>query len=357
VVVDVKVGEVDRWSTAMSETQGNETLAWLDLIAPGGSGRVGGASVGLSVCIPCYSAPADMLQESIDSAAVQLEAGAELVILPNGPAAIETIAQVALPAGARVVPSAEVLDLVTNWNRCLDTATGSLVHILHEDDAVAPGFYRVVTATARRFPEAALYATASQAFELPAPSEEDIGAEPELLESLDAARFLLLDERHSCGNVVFNRNALESSGGFLPEFTYCCDEEAYLRLAASGGIGFHPAPLYRNRAHAGQSRFQDWLRPEFVPTYVGSRVEGARALGNGAVALAERSSEERVVSVAVTLASAGYRGESVRQLQRLEEFIRPRRSRRVTIAKAVCRSRTALAVMQARRRFMAGRAR
>ena len=338
----------------MSETLGHEKGARPDLVGSGRDDLADPARVGLSVCIPCYSAPAWMLQESIDSAAGQLPSGTELVVLPNGPRAIETVAQVTLPPGARVVPSADVLDLVTNWNRCLDTAFGELVHILHEDDAVAPGFYRVVAAAAQRFPSAALYASASQSFEAPLPSEEDIAAEPVLLEGLDAARLLLLDGRHSCGNVVFTRRALNASGGFLPEFAYCCDEEAYLRLAAVGGIGFHSAPLYRNRVHAGQARYADWLRPEFVETYVSSRVEGARALGSEAFALAERSSEERVVSVAVTLASAGYGAEAVQQLQRLEAFIRPRRSRRVRVAKALCRSRAGLALMRARRRVIAG---
>jgi Glycosyl transferase family 2 len=339
----------------MSETLHNETPAQLDLVATGSGDRVDGTSVGLSVCIPCYSAPAAMLQESVDSAAAQLPPGAELLILPNGQRAIETVQHVTLPARTRVVPSDEVLDLVTNWNRCLDEAAGSLIHILHEDDAVAPGFYRVVFEAARRFPGAALYATASQSFDLPPRSEDDLVAEPELLAGIDAARFLLLDTRHSCGNVVFTRRALDASGGFLPEFKYCCDEEAYLRLAASGGIGFHPARLYRNRTHTGQNRYADWLRTEWVPTYVGSRVEGARALGSHAVAIAMRSSEERVASVAITLASSGYRAESIEQLERLEAFIHPRRSRRITVAKVVCRSRTALTVMRARRRLMAGR--
>jgi hypothetical protein len=313
------------------------------------------APIGLSVCIPCYSAPLALLQEAVDSAAQQLPEGAELVVLPNGPRAIETVEQVVMPTvGARVEASAEALDLVTNWNRALDAAHGSLIHILHEDDAVAPGFYRVVLETARRFPGAALYATASQSFDAPLPSDEEVAAQPELLEGLAAAEFLLVDVRHSCGNVVFTRRALEASGGFLPEFSYCCDEEAYPRLAAFGGIGLHPAGLYRNRVHAGQARHSDWLRPEFVSTYMRSRIQGARGLGPEAVALAERSSEERVVSVAVTFASAGYRDESIRQLDRLEDVIRPRRSRRVMIAKTVCRSRVALALMRARRRALAG---
>jgi hypothetical protein len=340
---------------AVSETLGNEKQARLEDGDVDGAADADARRVALSVCIPCYSASAEMLQESIDSAALQLPAEAELVVLPNGPRAIETLGRVTLPAGARVVSSVEVLDIVTNWNRCLDAAVGPLIHLLHEDDAVAPGFYGVVLDLARRFPSAALYATASQSFADPLPSDETLAAEPELLEGFDAARFLLVDDRHACGNIVLTRRALDLHGGFLPAFEYSLDEEAFLRYATSGGIAFHQAPLYRNRAHEGQLRHSSWLRPEFIREFVGGRIEAARPFGSEAVSLAEDSSVERVVSVAVTLAAAGYRAESVQQLKRLEAFIRPHRSRRITVAKVVCRSRSALALMRARRHLIRGR--
>jgi hypothetical protein len=296
-----------------------------------------------------------MVEESIDSAAMQLPPGAELIILPNGPRAIETAGTLKLPTGARLVPSTQVLDLVTNWNRCLDAASGALIHLLHEDDAVAPGFYAAIFETIQRYPGAALYATTSQSFHIqPPPNVAEV--EPELLEGLDAARFLLLDRRHSCGNVVMTRRALERDGKFLPAFGYSTDEEAYLRFA-TGGIGLYPAPLYRNRVHPGQVRYPSWLRPEFVEEYVGGRMQGARAFGSEALRIAENSSIERVVSSAVTLALDGYHDESLALLERLEAFIKPRRSHRVAVAKAACRSHAAVRVLRARRRFIAGRSR
>jgi hypothetical protein len=322
--------------------------------AAGGAQRAPEAqpSIALSICVPCYSSPREMVQESIDSAASQLPDGAELVVLPNGPAAIEVVESLSLPPTARVEPSAEVLDLVTNWNRCLAAANGSLIHFLHEDDAVAPGFYRAIMAAAERYPEAAIYSTASQAYDAPLPPPEALDAEPTFIDGYDAARFLLVDDRHSCGNIVLTRRVVEQRGGFLAEYAYSVDEEAYLRYAAGGGIGLHPAPLYRNRVHPGQVRYASWLRPEFVREFVGGRIEGARAFGSEARSLAERTSVDRVVSTVVTIALAGYRTEAVAQLEELERFLRPTRFRRVRVAKAVCRSRTALALVRLRRRVV-----
>ena len=317
----------------------------------GDVGRGLPSPIALSICIPCYSSPREMVQESIESAAAQLPDGAELIVLPNGPDAIEVVGTLSLPPSARVEPSSDVLDLVSNWNRCLDAANGALIHFLHEDDAVAPGFYRAILSAAERFPDAAIYSTASQAYDAPLPSPEALNAEPALFEGLDAARFLLVDDRHSCGNIVLTRRVVEERGGFLQEYAYSVDEEAYLRYAAAGGIGFHPAPLYRNRVHPGQVRYASWLRPEFVREFVGGRIEGARAFGSEARALAERTSIDRIVSALVTVALAGYRDEAVAQLEELERFLRPARSRRVRVAKAVCRSRAALALVRLRRRL------
>jgi hypothetical protein len=306
----------------------------------------------LSVCIPCYSAPAEMVQESVDSAAAQLPAGSELVVLPNGRRAVETVSAVRLPPEARVVPSHEELDLVTNWNRGLEEAAGSLVHFLHEDDAVAPGFYSTVLDLWRRHPDAGLYATTSTQLTSTSPPPSAPSGDGALLQGLDAARFFLVDDRHACGNVVMKGDVIAREGGFLPEFSHCCDEEAFLRWAAAGGVALHPAPLYRNRVHMGQSRYSSWMRSDFVQLYLGSRIEGARRLGQEAVELAVSSSERRVVSVAITLALAGHEAESQLRLRELSAALEPRRSRRAQLARLACRSRVMLRFLHLRRRVL-----
>ncbi|MCH7578644.1 MAG: glycosyltransferase [Chloroflexi bacterium] len=116
-------------------------------------------SLRLSVCIPCYVEPPEVLQTAIDSAAMQLPEESELLIFPNGPEALAATESVTIPEDARVIPSKELLSMAGNWNRCLGESRGELIHILHADDAVAPGFYQAVLELAARYPQAALYAT------------------------------------------------------------------------------------------------------------------------------------------------------------------------------------------------------
>ena len=123
------------------------------------TGGLQSVSLQLSVCIPCYVEPPEVLQTAIDSAAMQLPEESELLIFPNGPEALAATESVTIPEDARVIPSKELLSMAGNWNRCLGESRGELIHILHADDAVAPGFYQAVLELAARYPQAALYAT------------------------------------------------------------------------------------------------------------------------------------------------------------------------------------------------------
>lgn len=46
---------------------------------------------------------------------------------------------------------------IKNLNTCIDLAKGKLVHILHNDDFVLPGFYQKITAAYNEFPDAGAY--------------------------------------------------------------------------------------------------------------------------------------------------------------------------------------------------------
>ena len=51
--------------------------------------------------------------------------------------------------------------MAANWNACINRAKGRLVHILHQDDFVAGGYYKEIESLACRYPGAGLYSTRS----------------------------------------------------------------------------------------------------------------------------------------------------------------------------------------------------
>ena len=89
-------------------------------------------------CVLDQDAGADQMQiEVIDDAS------------PNG-APTEFIRKL---AGERVTVHCEPrnLGLAGIWNRCIERARGRMVHILHQDDLVFPGFYQSLRLVSKNF--------------------------------------------------------------------------------------------------------------------------------------------------------------------------------------------------------------
>ena len=292
-----------------------------------------------------------MLQAAVSSAAAQLPAGSDLLILPNGPEAISAVERVTIPQKASVSPSEERLSMASSWNRCLNASRGALIHILHADDALAPGFYTTILSLAERYPQRSLYATGFGLLGDDPPRMD--GSDALLLAGEEAGRFLLARERHCCGSVVISRRTFQDAGGFRDEYPYGPDEEAYLRYAADGGLAFDPRPLYRERKHAKQGRIGAWKNSDFVATYWAGRVNGARHFGEAVVRIAEHSTTRRVISLAVTLALHGDGASGLRRLRDLAHCY-PECSSwpRFRLAKIACRFRGAARVAALRRRLL-----
>lgn len=311
-------------------------------------------SLRLSVCVPCYQEPAALIQVAIDSAAAQLPAGSELLIFPHGPEALAATQRVTIPEDAKCFPSDTRLTQVANWNRCLSESRGQLIHLLHADDAIAPGFYEAILGLAERYPETALYATGF------GPLDAVVSASPsaqpddtQLLAAEDAGRFLLEGQQHCCGSVVISKWAVAQQGPFRDEYVYGPDEEAYLRYAATGGLAFKPQRLYLERVHSKQTRFHTWMKEDFVATYMKGRIDGARLLGEAVTQIAKDSTARRVISLAVTLA---LRGDGTAGMQRLRDLAHcyPACSSwpRYRLATIACQFRAARLVARLRRRYL-----
>lgn len=142
--------------------------------------------------------------------------------------------------------------LVANFNTCIERSRGELVHILHDDDLVLPGFYRSM--------EAALGADSS----LGAAFCRYIGIDgrdrwryvsPTLFESsckIDRPA-LQLGRRNFIRTpaIVVRRSTYEHIGGFDPRISHTADWEMWVRIAAHTEVWYEDLPLALYREHAG----------------------------------------------------------------------------------------------------------
>jgi hypothetical protein len=304
----------------------------------------------LSICIPFYAKPVELVLGAITSAATAMPEDSELLVLPNGAEACSELRNATLPSNARVLESEQLLSQVDNWNRCLNLSKGDLVHILHDDDVVMPDFYRKILDLHARFPDAALYATGKAPLEVTSPEARD--EEPILLTGDDAGAFILADWRFFSGTIVMTRRVIDAKGPFR-EGSYSLDEEAFLRYATSGGVAFDPAPLYRTRTHEEQVRYKTWRQRDWVESYVKVRVDGATGYSPAAVELAKKSSARRVISVAVELAENGEEKIARGHLDELQRLVPACRMwPRYWFARAAARSRPLRRAAELRRRHM-----
>lgn len=217
-----------------------------------------------SVLIPTYEPPAGYLRETLESVLQQDPGPAEMhiEIVDDASPKTDVPALVKAIAGNRITVTRNPrnLGLAGSWNTCVQRATGSWVHILHQDDLVFPGFYAELRETIRAFP------TAGAAFCRHSFIDEQsawIG-----LSAIEChQRTILADwqyrlttgQRIQCPSIVVRRSTYEAVGSFRSDLPYCLDWEMWTRIAASQPFAYSPRILagYRNHGASETARLDN----------------------------------------------------------------------------------------------------
>jgi glycosyltransferase involved in cell wall biosynthesis len=142
------------------------------------------------------------------------------------------------------------LGAVATFNRCLGHARGELVHLLHGDDLVLPGFYASMEQALETTPDAV--AAVCRAEDVTAD-----GAPLHVTRSYrrgtgvweDALGSLAVSNRVRAPGVVVRRAAYEAVGGYRTDLPHAADWEMWTRLAAAGPVVFVDRVLARYRRH------------------------------------------------------------------------------------------------------------
>lgn len=140
---------------------------------------------------------------------------------------------------------------IANFNTCIERSRGHLVHILHGDDWVAPGFYSAVQHAYQSHPELSFFHVRSV--------ESDSQGQPEQLSprtlfletpGRNAAPLYYSNPLRTPGAVV-PRSFYEKHGGFIPCLVHVADWEMWIRAVAEGGGLTLNQPLAFYRIHPG----------------------------------------------------------------------------------------------------------
>jgi glycosyltransferase involved in cell wall biosynthesis len=144
--------------------------------------------------------------------------------------------------------------ITNNFATCLNRSRGFLVHLLHGDDCVRPGFYAQMSELFESAPEAGA-AFCRHTF-IDEGGREISVAEPEqprpgLLDN--ALERLATEQRIMTPGMVVRRSVYEQLGGFDDRLPCSEDWEMWVRIAASHPIGYLPSPLAAYRMHANSN--------------------------------------------------------------------------------------------------------
>jgi len=152
------------------------------------------------------------------------------------------------------------LGLSGNWNRCLELARGDTVHVLHQDDVVLDGFYRLLLPAFAKSEQIGM-AFCRHAFI----DEYDAVTRRSHRERWRAG--ILRDwlsritewQRIQCPSVLVRRSVYERLGGYRSDLCFALDWEMWVRIAANYAVWYQPKTLAYYRRHDGNesSRLQD----------------------------------------------------------------------------------------------------
>ncbi len=153
--------------------------------------------------------------------------------------------------GGRVTyrPNPRHLGAVNTFNRCVELATGELVHLLHGDDAVLPGFY---PAMERALADPTAIAAVCRVQDVDARntptyvSRSYRSGTGVWTNALDA---LAVSNRVRAPGIVVRRAAYEQVGGYRSDLPHGADWEMWTRLAAHGPVVFVDEVLASYRRH------------------------------------------------------------------------------------------------------------
>jgi glycosyltransferase involved in cell wall biosynthesis len=138
--------------------------------------------------------------------------------------------------------------VTANFNTCVQRSSGKLVHILHGDDYVLPGFYQTIEDLAERHPGVSFFHARALVVDEAGKSE---GTSPPI-ENLEnpgneVAPFYYANPFRTAG-VVIRRAFYEQQGGFNPKFVHVADWEMWVRaiLLGTGVCSNDTLAIYRS---------------------------------------------------------------------------------------------------------------
>ena len=207
-----------------------------------------------SVVIPAHNC-ATYLEPCLQSVMGQLgqRTDAEIIVVDDGSSDRPDLVVDRVGGGrVRLERNEQALGAVPNFNRCLSLANGELIHLLHGDDVVLPGFY----------------AAMDKAFETPGVAAAfcrtqhvDAAGDPLAVTRSyvsgggiwpDALATMASSNRVAAPSIVVAAETYKAVGTFDESLPHAADWDMWARAATHGPVYFVDHVMAQYRIHGGQ---------------------------------------------------------------------------------------------------------
>jgi glycosyltransferase involved in cell wall biosynthesis len=138
---------------------------------------------------------------------------------------------------------------IRNFTTCLTRSRGRLVHLLHGDDRVEPGFYDAMAKASDRDDVGAAFCRQIFIDEAGTELSRSDLEQPNPGVLPDSLRRLASEQRIMTPSIVVRRDVYEELGSFDNRLVYAEDWEMWVRIAAHHLIWYEPMALASYRMH------------------------------------------------------------------------------------------------------------
>lgn len=267
-----------------------------------------------SVMVPTYDPDPDLLRQALESVLAQNISAAAMQITvvddTRRPGSTTALVRSIDPGGRiEVVENDRRLGIAGNWNRAVALARGELVHLLHQDDYVLPGFHDRIDQGFRRAPHVGMGVCRSRIVDgqgRTVRSNSRLRWTPGTLHGWLAR--IAIRQRVQTPAVVVRRSVYESVGGFRTDLCQALDWEMWVRIAARHPVWYEPRTLAAYRRHHGNESSRLLSRNHVWP-------DMARAIRINAVSLPDTSRATLTAASAAWYSLSGLR-TAERQVRR-----------------------------------------
>lgn len=185
-----------------------------------------------SVTIPSYNGR-EFIEETLRSVLAQDPGPDKMEIVVVDNCSTDDTAQIVQRVGQgriKLVVNEKNLGAYGNFNKCVEVAEGELVHMLHADDLVKPGFYEKFEQLFNANSDVNIISCRADVIDAVGNVMYQNNAIQSLLSPSNDISELLYTNPIFCPTVVVRKKAYDKLGGFDTRFVYTGDWEMWARI-------------------------------------------------------------------------------------------------------------------------------